>query len=157
LQISGTVSNTSSLTIASGATCYLAGGSLTVSGTVTNNGIFKMSGTPTLSLSGTFINNGVLDLINGPSTLPSNFVNHGAVLTASSVQVKQLTKSGSIFTLTIQGYSQHTYQLQSTPTLVLPITWTNVGAAQTGAGSQLVFTDAGASSARGFYQIVVSP
>jgi hypothetical protein len=65
--------------------------------------------------------------------------------------------SGSSFTLTIQGYAQHTYQLQSTSSLVAPITWTNVGAVQTGTGSPLNFTDTGASGTNEFYQILVSP
>jgi rhamnogalacturonan endolyase len=157
LEITGTVASTNSLVIASGATCYLAGGSITVSGTITNNGIFKVSGTPALALTGSFTNNGVLDLINGASTLPPNFVNHGTVLNAGSVQVQQLAMGGPGFTLTIQGYAQHTYQLQNTPSLAAPITWTNVGAAQAGTGAPLNFTDAGASGKNGFYRVLVSP
>jgi autotransporter-associated beta strand protein len=157
LESTGTLSKTSSLTVSNGAVFYLAGGSLSVSGAVTNNGIFETSGTPTLT-SGSFINNGVLDLIDGPQTLPANFINNGTVLNASSVQARQVTMSGSNFTLTIQGYSGHIYQLQRTPSLTAPVTWTNVGAAQTGAGSPLTFTDSGgASGTQGFYQILISP
>jgi autotransporter-associated beta strand protein len=156
LELTGTISSTSSLTISNGAAFYLAGGSLSASGGVSNNGIFKVSGTPALAAA-SFINNGVLDLINGPQSLPSNFTNNGTVLDAGSVQVQQLGMSGSSFTLTIQGYAQHTYQLQRTTSLATPVTWTNVGGAQVGTGSPLIFTDTGAPGSQGFYQIEVSP
>jgi hypothetical protein len=111
-----------------------------------------------MTSTGTFTNNGVLDLINGLQTLPANFVNDGTVLNASSVQAQGLTMSGSSFTLTIVGYAQHTYQLQRTTSLTAPVTWTNVGAAQTGTGSPLTFSDSGgATGTQGFYQILVSP
>jgi autotransporter-associated beta strand protein len=157
LEITGSDSNSSSLSIANAAVCYLAGGSLSISGGITNNGIFKTSGSALLSLTGAFINNGVLDLINGPQTLPANFTNNGAVLTASSVQVQQLAKSGSTLTLTVQGYPQHTYQLQHTASLAAPVTWTNVGAAQAGMGLPLTFTDPAATGTAGFYQVLVAP
>jgi fibronectin-binding autotransporter adhesin len=157
LEITGTIGKSTSASISSGAVLYLAGGKLSIAGSITNNGIVKLSGSASLSLTGAFTNNGVLDLIDGPQTLPTGFVNDGTVLTSSSVQVQQLAMSGSSFTLTIQGYAQHTYQLQSTSSLVAPITWTNVGAAQTGTGSPLNFTDTGASGTNGFYQILVSP
>jgi autotransporter-associated beta strand protein len=157
LEITGSLSNTTSLTVASGAVFYLAGGSLSVSGAITNNGILKLSGTPSLAHTGSFINNGVLDLINGPQPLPANFTNNGTVLNASSVQVRQLAMSGSNFALSIQGYAQHTYQLQRTASMVAPVTWTNVGASQAGTGSPLVFTDTGATGKQGFYQVQVGP
>jgi autotransporter-associated beta strand protein len=158
LEVSGSVSSTSSVTVSAGGVFYLANGSLSVSGGVTNNGIFKLFGTTALSLTGSFINNGVLDLINGTQSLPPNFTNNGTVLDASSVQVRQLGMTGSNFSVTIQGYAQHTYQLQRSITLAAPVTWTNVGPPQTGAGSPLTFTDnGGATALQGFYQVQVSP
>jgi len=158
LEVSGSVSSTSSVTVSAGGVFYLANGSLSVSGGVTNNGIFKLFGTTALSLTGPFINNGVLDLINGTQSLPPNFTNNGTVLDASSVQVRQLGMTGSNFSVTIQGYAQHTYQLQRSITLAAPVTWTNVGPPQTGAGSPLTFTDnGGATALQGFYQVQVSP
>jgi autotransporter-associated beta strand protein len=157
LEITGTVSDTTSINIAGGATCYLAGGSLTVSGAITNGGIFKISGRPALAVADAFINNGVLDLINGPSTLPPNFVNNGAVLTAANVTVKGVSLSGTVFNVTIQSYLEHTYQLQRAATLVNP-TWTNVGSPQTGTGSPLDLSDpGGATGKQEFYQVLVSP
>ena len=156
LEITGTVSSTSSVSIASGASLYLAGGSLSVSGGVTNGGTFKISGTPTIALAGSFINNGVLDLINGSSSLPPNFVNNGTVLNAGNVKLQQFSMTGTSLNLTIQSYVEHTYQLQRASSLTNP-NWTNVGSAQAGTGSSLEFTDPGATGAQGFYQIVVSP
>jgi len=155
-ELTGSILDTSSLTISSGGVFYLASGLLDVSGNITNNGIFKITGTPTVTQTGSFINNGFLDLINGPQTLPPRFVNNGTVLTPGSVIVQQMVRNGSSFALTIQGYAQHTYQLQRSPSLTTPV-WTNVGAAQTGQGSPLVFTDTAASGAQGFYQFIVSP
>jgi autotransporter-associated beta strand protein len=157
LEITGTLASTTSVTVASGAVLYLAGGSLPISGAITNNGIFKESGTAVLG-AGAFVNNGVLDLINGPQSLPANFTNNGTVLNASSVQVRQLSLSNSNgFALTVQGYAQHTYQLQRATSLTAPITWTNVGASQAGAGSTLTFTDSSAAGTQGFYKVQVSP
>jgi len=157
LEITGTLSSTSSVSVANGAVFYLAGGgSLSVAGSITNNGIFKIAGTPAFSFTGSFINNGVLDLINGPSTLPANFVNNGTVLVAGNVTVIHAGMTGTTFSLTVQGYAQHTYQLQRSGTLTGPA-WTNIGAAQTGTGSTLAFTDPAATDAKEFYRVQVSP
>jgi hypothetical protein len=99
----------------------------------------------------------VLDLINGPETLPGAFTNNGTVIDSASVKVQQMAMNGSNFTMTIQSYAQHTYQLQRATSMASPITWTNVGAAQAGTGSPLTFTDTGAPGGQGFYQVQVSP
>jgi hypothetical protein len=143
-------------TISSGATFYLAGGLLSVSGGITNNGIFKISGVPSLALTGSFVNNGVLDLINGPATLPPNFVNHGTVLDTSNINVQSAAMSGSTFSLTIRSYVQHTYQLQGSTSLTNPA-WTNIGSLQAGTGGPLQFTDTSAGGLQKFYQILVGP
>jgi hypothetical protein len=65
--------------------------------------------------------------------------------------------SQSLFSLTITGYAQHTYQLQNTASLVAPTTWTNIGLAQTGTGGPLTFTDTGATGTNGFYEVQISP
>ena len=156
LEITGSLSATSSLTVVNGAVFYLSGGFLSVSGTITNNGIFKVSGSPALSQAGAFINNGVLDLINGPQALPANFTNNGTVLDASSVQLMRTVMTGTTFGVTVQGYAQHTYQLQRTASLVTPA-WVNAGASQTGAGVPLTLTDPAATGGQAFYQVLVSP
>jgi autotransporter-associated beta strand protein len=158
LEITGSVTKTAGASVSSGAVLYLAGGTLNVAGSITNNGMVKLSGSTTLTYTGTFTNNGVLDLINGLQSLPANFINNGTVLGASSVQVQQVAMSGSNnFALTIQGYPQHTYQLQRASSLTAPITWTNVGMAQSGSGVPLMLSDTSATGANGFYRIMVSP
>jgi autotransporter-associated beta strand protein len=157
LEISGTISGSASLSVSSGAVFYLAGGTLSTPGSITNNGMVKLSGSATLSLTGAFTNNGVLDLIDGPQTLPGGLVNNGTVLNANSVQVQDVGINGSGFSLTIEGYAQHTYQLQSANSLVAPITWSNVGAAQTGSGGPLTFSDPSATGTNGFYKVQISP
>jgi autotransporter-associated beta strand protein len=155
LEITGAIINSASLSVSSGAVLYLDG-TPNVSGTINNNGIVKLSGAT--SLTGTFTNNGVLDLINGPQSLPSHFINNGTVLTQSSVQVRQLATSGSSgFSLTIQGYALHTYQLQRATSLAPPITWTNIGAPQTGSGLPITFSDPSLTASNGFYRVQVSP
>ena len=157
LEITGAVAGSKSLSVSSGAVLDMNGGTLGIGGPITNSGLIKLSGSASMSSTGTFTNNGVLDLINGPQTLPAGFTNNGTVLNTGSVHAQQLTMNGSKFTLAIQGYAQHTYQLQHTASLAPPVTWTNVGSPQTGAGSQLTFTDSAAAGAQGFYQILVSP
>ena len=156
MKVSGTLTGPNSVTISNGATFYLAGGSLSVSGGISNNGLFKISGVPSLALTGSFVNNGVLDLIDGPATLPPNFVNNGSVLDASNINVRSAAMSGSIFTLTIRSYAQHTYQLQGSTSLTNPA-WTNIGSSQTGTGGTLQFTDTSAAGPQKFYQILVGP
>jgi autotransporter-associated beta strand protein len=156
LEISGSLTGTTSLSIASGGVVYVAGGLLSVSGGITNNGIFKESGTSSIALTGTFVNDGVLDLINAPSTLPPNFVNNGTVLYASNMLVQQVSVSGTTFNVGIESYLEHNYQLQRA-TSISNATWTNVGASQAGNGSTLEFTDPSITGTQGFYRIMVSP
>ncbi len=156
LEITGAVAKSSSLSVSNGAELYLAGGALGVQGGVTNNGYIKLSGSAPLSVAGSFTNNGVLDLINGPQSLPASFTNNGTVLDARSVQVNQTLLSGSNFTVTVEGYAQHTYQLQKSATLA-PGSWQNIGAAQPGTGAALVLTDTNAAPGKMFYQVAVGP
>jgi hypothetical protein len=105
--------------------------------------------------SGSFVNTGLLDIMDSPQTvLPAGYVNTGTILTSSLVTVQTFSKSGSNFSVTIQSYTGHTYQLQKSTDLS---TWQNVGAAKAGTGSALVLTDTNASSSGMFYQIGVGP
>ena len=105
-----------------------------------------------------FVNNGLLDIMDSPRTaLPSGYVNNGTILTSALVTVQQFSKSGSTFTVKVQSYSGHTYQLQKSATLAGG-SWKNVGAAQAGyTGAPLVLSDSSASATGMFYQIVVGP
>ncbi len=57
-------------------------GTLTVDGSVTNNGLLRLAGGAAIAVSGVFTNYGILDLINGNASLPAGFVNNGLILTA---------------------------------------------------------------------------
>jgi hypothetical protein len=80
------LTSSSSVSVASGAMLDVTGASVSTSGTITNNGTLVLGSGATLTTSsGTFINNGTLDLTNDPTfILPSNFVNNGTVLNAST-------------------------------------------------------------------------
>ena len=131
------------------------GAKLEISGTVTNNGTMQFLNGSGLTVTGTFVNNGLLDLLTCTQTLPLNFINNGTVLLATNIVVSSVSQSGGTFTLTIQGYDGHTYQLQRSATLN-SASWQNVGPSQDGVGAMLSFTDT-ASGNQNFYRILVSP
>jgi hypothetical protein len=131
------------------------GAPLEISGNVTNNGTMQFLNGSGLAVAGTFVNNGLLDLLTGLQSLPANFINNGTVLLAANIVVSSAAKSGDTFTLTIQGYDGHTYQLQRSPTLN-SANWQNVGPTQDGVGATLAFTDTPGGS-QNFYRILVSP
>ena len=134
-----------------------SGGTLTVTGAVTNNGTMLFTGGTLLTATGSFVNNGVFDIITSAQPLPPNFVNNGIVLDSGAVKVLQAVKAGTSFSVTIQSYVGHGYQLQSKAALTSG-SWTNTGAAQDGTGDVLLLTDtAVGNSSRGFYRVYVSP
>ena len=132
-------------------------GDLSVNGNVTNNGTMIIYGSGTLFANQSFINNGVLDLLTSPNTvLPPGFVNNGTVVYFGDVKTRSTSMSGTHFTLVVQSFSGHNYQLQRSP--ILPATnWVNVGTAKPGTGSDLVLTDNSAFGSRMFYRVQVSP
>lgn len=161
LCVTGTVDNTTSLSVASGATfCAMDPHTVTLNGTITNNGTIRVSNGAHLeaAAAASFVNNGILDLISGTANLPANFTNGpgGIVVDASSVKVKTLNHATntSTFTLTIDSYTGHSYQLKYSANL--SDGFTPLGAPQQGVtGTTLTFTDPGATPGRGFYKIVV--
>lgn len=145
-----------SLTVQFGGQMLVDGGTFAVTGNVTNNGTMRLTGGAALSVTGTFVNNGVLDLLTGSQTLPAGFVNNGIVLDSSLNRVLSHAKSGASFTITIDGYTGHTYQLERADILTGP--WTPVGSAQSGTNSVLTLTGPdGATGDRRFYRISVGP
>ena len=130
------------------------GHSLTINGNVTNNGTMQILSGTALAVSGTFVNNGLLDLLAGAQNLPANFINYGTVLLATDLVINSFTQSVGTFSVTIHGYTGHTYRLQSSATLN-NATWHNVGPPQDGTGSILTFTDSGQSmNPQGFYRFL---
>jgi len=137
-------------------------GPLAINGSFQNNGTMLVTGSGTLTVTltngGTFVNNGTLDIMDSPNTvLPAGYVNNGTILNSSLVTVQQVGKSGNTFSVTIQSYTGHTYQLEKTASLTAP-SWQTVGAAVSGTtGSALILTDTNATAGSSFYQVGVGP
>ena len=112
--------------------------------------------TPVVSGGASFQNNGTFDIITaGPISL-GNLVNQGTVLDGSALRLLSPVNTGTNVVLSINGYSDHTFQLQSSADLN-PANFTNLGAAQTGFGLPLTFTDPNNSSPQQFYRLFVNP
>ena len=92
-------------------------GTLTVNGNFQNNGYLLVTGSgrlvANLSNNGTFVNNGTLDIMDSPQTvLPPGYVNNGTILNSSLVTVQQVARTVNNFSVTIQSYTNHIYQLE---------------------------------------------
>ena len=63
-----------------------------------------------------FINNGTLDVMTGSFSAPAGFVNNGNVLDSSAIKVSTIGFNTAVLpaalTLTMAGYTGHTYQLE---------------------------------------------
>ncbi len=145
LNISGSASVTSS-----------SGGALTITGDIVNNGTLRIVGSTTFTTTGTLTNNGVLDLLTSASSLPAGFVNNGIVIENTQRTITSAAKTGNDFACSVMGYSGHSYQLQTSTTLVGG--WTNVGTAVNGTGTPINWnvTNGGVGTAK-FYRVVVTP
>jgi T5SS/PEP-CTERM-associated repeat protein len=122
------------------------GGTLTFTDIVTNNGMMQTIGGTTLEAYGLVVNNGVIDAINGATNFHGGFINNGTVLTASSVQISRINRSGQDIVIEIPSVTNHTYQLQYTASFIAA-NWTNTGASQPGGnGITLTFTDSGGAT-----------
>lgn len=152
---SGTVNG--SLNIGGGGLLTLSGGTLTANGGVVNNGTVRLARGAALAVGngGTFVNNGVLDVITGSFTAPAGFINTGVIIDSSVVKTTSASLANGAFTVTVNGYSGHTYQLQSSASLA-DVPFTNVGQPLSGTtGSVLTFTDNNPSATRNFYRVQV--
>ena len=105
--------NGGTLTIAGEHPSATFAGVITGIGSLTNAGTLRLVGDASIALSGTFTNTGILDLMTWSGTLPNGFINSGIVLDRSKVCVASYTKSGNDFSLTVEGYRGHSYQLVS--------------------------------------------
>lgn len=106
-----------------------------------------------------FVNHGVLDLITaGPGTTLPIITGPGLVLTAESVRVKTASRVGGSATITLDGYTGHTFELQRTESLTAAFASVPGVATQPGAtGSTLTFVDPAAPTGGVFYRVLVSP
>lgn len=134
-----------------------ASNTVTVTGSVTNLGTLRLLGNSQLTIGGAFINDGVLDIMTWNGVLPAGFVNDGVLLDRTAVKIESCAVNGNDFSITIMGYTSHSYQLQSSTTLGTG-SWTNLGIAQAGNQAPLVFTDtSGVTTSERFYRVVVDP
>jgi hypothetical protein len=131
-------------------------GNLAGTGSVTVNGTLRLVGNALLSFNGGFTNNGVLDLLTWNGTLPPGFVNQGVVLDRSQLVIRSLTNGNAQWTVAIDGYAGHNYQLQRCDQLGGG--WVNIGSSQPGAGATLQLEDStNPAGTSGFYRVRVSP
>ena len=130
---------------------------LTLNGDVVNHGTFRVTSGTGFELNGSFTNTGLLDLLTAEvsPTVLHNIVNQGVILDSSMVQAASASRTNG-FTVTIQGYTGHSYRLQRSATLIHP-DWTDIGTAQPGDGAILTFTDPSAAGSALFYRIAVLP
>ncbi len=177
LAVSGTFQGlgalTGGLTVNSGGLAASSSGTLTVTGTIINNGTMRFAGGAVLNASGvtSFVNNGVLDLITAGSgtTLPT-ITGSGVVLTASSVRVKTTSRasyqSGSPAvtkyrtTITFDSYAGHIYRLQRATSLTPSVS--NFAAVPgsnpvAGDGTPLTVTDEDSGNGEIFYRLQLNP
>jgi len=172
LNLGGTTQQVASVTGASGSVIQLSGGQLNI-GTGTNTATFagSFSGSGSIQVSGTLrlvgnasiasgiilTNNGTLDIMTWGGTLPAGFVNHGTVITRSLLKVDSCQVTNADFTLTMHGYSGHTYQLQYRNDLGTG-SWQNISSPVIGADTGFTLTHSGgAAGGKGFYRVSVSP
>ncbi len=177
--LTGAATIAGTLSIDAGGLVDLSSGTLVANGGVVNNGTVRLTHGAVLAVNGdtlsasngkvaarqargaasvpAFINNGTLDIISGGISAPEGFTNNGVVIDSRVVAAKSVSLVGGALTLTVDGYTGHTYQLQRSDSLAGGA-FTNLGASQTGAtGSVLTFQDASPSSAQGFYRVQVDP
>ena len=154
---SGTINQ--NLTIESGGVAQFNGGTFKVNGSIINNGLMILSAGASLTgSSASFINNGILDIITaGAFTPPTGFQNNGVIVDSSVVKTSSVAKVGDAVTITIESYTEHTYQLQYSSTLSSN-SFINIGASQTGStGTTLTFSDPNPTGSVGFYRVAVTP
>ena len=73
------------------------------------------------------------------------------------IKTNSATLANGAFTVTVNGYSGHTYQLQSSASLT-DGSFADVGSPQSGTtGSVLTFTDNNPSATQNFYRVRVDP
>ena len=134
----------------------VAGGTLAVSGTTTNNGRMLLVAGAALSATGFVVNNGVLDMMTGSQTLPAQFINSGALLDRGDIRIDVVDLNGQTVSVAAQSYPGHDYQLQER-TVLNADSWQDCGQSQGGTGGVLTFPDPMAGATQGFYRIVISP
>jgi autotransporter-associated beta strand protein len=156
--IGGTGTVNGSLTVNNTGIVDLTGGTFTVNGAIVNNGLFILSNGSQLAGVTSFTNNGTLDIMtDGTFNPPPNFTNNGTIIDSSVVKTKAITRSGTTVHVTIDSYTDHTYQLLKSNSPGFN-SLNNVGPSQQGnTGTTLTFSDPNATGTSAFYRILVNP
>lgn len=131
---------------------------LHLNGSTINNGAMILLSGASLVTNSRFTNNGLLDLLTSTGTvLPAEFINNGTVVYPGDVRIHNLSRTGITFTMTVESFTSHYYQLQKSFTLTVP-QWVSIGGPVAGStGDDIVLTDSGATGSQAFYRIQVSP
>jgi T5SS/PEP-CTERM-associated repeat protein len=143
--LSGCGTVTGPVVIDAGGTVLSDCGTLTFTGIVTNNGTMRAIDGAVLETYSNLVNNGTIDIIEGSTNFHGTFINHGTILTASSVQISAVSISGNDVDVQIPSAQGHTYQLEETASMT-PTNWTDTAASQEGTGGVLTFTDTGGAT-----------
>ena len=130
-------------------------GTLTVTGSVENSGTLTIKSGAQLIANGPFVNYGILDLLTASSSMPSNLNNLGVVIDSSGLEVLDSAIVVDDFELTIMTYSGHVYQFQHSDSLAAD-SWEPVGTPIAGNGSSVTFVQTdGAVGAKRFFRVLV--
>jgi len=131
---------------------------LVFSGTVTNHGTLRALNGSTLRAQGLIVNQGVIDIIEGTTNFLGGFINNGIVLTPANLRISGVSITGYDVAVKLPSFSGHTFQLQRRDLLTIG-SWADLGAAQTGTGGILTFTNTGSltNAPERFYRIRVVP
>jgi len=124
--------------------------------TVASGARLVLRGNATLPTACSLINSGILDISTWQGTLPSGFVNYGAIIDRGVIRVSQVVCTGSAVQITVSGYLGHTYQLQSSPSLNSS-SWQNAGLPVNGADAPITFSNVTAGATKLFYRVIVNP
>ena len=135
------------------------GGTLTFTGTVTNNGSWKAVNGSVLEAFGPVVNNGLINVIDGHTNFLGGFVNNGVVLTADNLpQIVSVSRLGADVGITFTTINTLTHVVEFTSNLVSQ-GWAPL-LSFTASGGITNMTDSGAASLpQRFYRVrlVVPP
>ena len=154
----GTI-NGSVLVDAGGTMISDCGGTLSVTGSVTNNGVMEAVNGGTLESYGLVVNNGLINAFSGNTNFHAGLVNNGAVLTSNSLpQIVSFSLIGSNVNIQFTTFSNLTHYVEYNSDLVNG-SWIAL-TGYTGTGGIMSHTDPGAATlTQRFYRVhmVVPP
>lgn len=129
------------------------GGTLTFSGSVTNNGIIRVVNGTTVESYGPVVNYGTIEAINGNTNFHAGFINYGSVITSNSIpQILSIEVIDADVWISFTTENGLRYFFEDSPELA-SADWTPV-IGFTGSGTIMTFIDPNAASLLSrFYRI----